>query len=156
MEYNIDCTGWNKEAFVELFSSFSDNTTAKIVLYVEDTREVSEQTREKIVADYLIRLGVPIHLKGYGYLKCGILRCLDHSEELESMTKILYPNIAEKYNTTVGKVEHGIRHAIQKAWEVENKEGWEKVFGKGHRNLKSKPTNSYFIAALCDHISLNH
>lgn len=155
MEYTIDCTGWNREKIIEVFSSIPTNTNTKIVLYMEGN-EKEESAREKIVGSYLYKLGIPAHFKGYGYLKYGIMRCLSHSEELESITKILYPGIAKKYNTTTGKVEHGIRHAIQKAWETEKNEEWESVFGKMYMSHNSRPTNSRFIATLTDYITINH
>ena len=156
MEYVIDCTGWNREKYIDIFSTLPEHTSAKIVLYMEDSEKQSEKSLEKIVATYLNKLGVPTHLKGYGYLKWGIIRCLSNAEELESVTKILYPGIAKKYNTTAGKVEHGIRHAIHKAWESPKSEEWEIIFGKRYADCNIKPTNSQFIAALYDFISLNH
>ena len=156
MEYTIDCTGWNREKFIEAFLSLPLNTNTKIVLYMGGTQKDEEDSWEKIVGSYLYKLGVPSHLKGYNYLKYGIARCLSHSEELESVTKILYPGIAKKYNTTTGKVEHGIRHAIQKAWETEKNEEWESIFGKAYMNRNSKPTNSQFIATIADFITINH
>lgn len=156
MEYTIDCTGWNREKFIEVFSTLPVSSNTKIVLYMEGTEKEEENSWEKIVGSYLYKLGIPSHLRGYGYLKYGIIRCLSHSEELESVTKILYPGIAKKYNTTTGKVEHGIRHAIQKAWENEKSEEWETVFGKIQMNRNSRPTNSQFIATLSDFILINH
>ncbi len=156
MEYVIDCTGWNREQFLDIFSELPNNTNAKIVLYMEAPEKAQENSKEKIVGSYLNKLGLSPHLKGYGYLKYGIVRCLYHSEELESVTKVLYPEIAKKFNTTAGKVEHGIRHAIQKAWENSDNEERENVFGRRYANCKNKPTNSQFIAAVCDFISLNY
>ena len=37
-------------------------------------------------------------------------------ELLGSITKVLYPDIAKKYNTTASRVERAIRHAIEVAW----------------------------------------
>lgn len=156
MEYTIDCTGWNKEKLIEVFSTLPFHTDTKIVLRMEGIEKEGESAWEKIVGSYLYKLGIPSHLKGYGYLKYGIIRCLCHSEELESVTKILYPGIAKKYNTTTGKVEHGIRHAIQKAWETEKNEEWESIFGKMYMAHNSRPTNSQFIATLSDYIAINH
>lgn len=156
MEYTIDCTGWNKEKFIDIFSELSNNTNAKIVLYIEKNDREQEISWEKIVGNYLNKMGVSPHLKGYAYLKYGVARCIDHAEELESITKSLYPGIAKKYNTTAGRVEHGIRHAIQKAWENEKSDIWENVFGKGYIIRNSKPTNSQFIATLSDFISINN
>lgn len=155
MEYRIDCTDWSKERLAEFFSELPQKANAKIVLYVEENDKSTEISWEKVVASYLNKLGVPCHLKGYHYLKYGIVRCLCHSEELESVTKILYPDIAKKYNTTSGRVEHGIRHAIQKAWETEKNKEWENVFGKRSVDENFKPTNSQFIAALSDFINIH-
>ena len=154
MEYTIDCTGWNREKIMDVFSKVPNHATTKIVLYVEKTNE--EKNWEKTVAEYLNKMGVKPHLKGYGYLKYGVARCIEHMEELESITKILYPGIAKKYNTTAGKVEHGIRHAIQRAWESQKNDIWDTVFGKGYLLRNSKPTNSQFIATLADYILMNN
>ena len=156
MEYVIDCTEWNKERITEIFANLPECAYKKIVLYTEEDEKAAEKSWERIVGNYLNELGVPIHLKGYGYLKCGIIRCLYHSEELECITKVLYPRIAEDCNTTSGKVEHGIRHAIQKAWESPKSNEWEKIFGKRHAYCNVKPTNSQFIASVYDFIKLNH
>lgn len=156
MEYVIDCTEWNKEKMIEIFSALPEAAYTKIVLYTKGNEKTSEKSWEQIVGNYLNALGVPVHLKGYGYLKCGIIRCLYHDEELESVTKMLYPGIAEDCNTTSGKVEHGIRHAIQKAWEKPRSKEWEKIFGKRYADSNVKPTNSQFIATLYDFIKLNY
>ena len=156
MEYVIDCAEWNKERIMKIFSELPEYAYTKIVLYTDAEEKGTENPWEKIVGNYLNELGIPIHLKGYGYLKCGIIRCLDHYEELESVTKALYPGIAVDCNTTSGKVEHGIRHAIQKAWEEPKTNEWEKFFGKRYAYRNTKPTNSQFIAAVYDYIKINY
>lgn len=156
MEYTVDCTGWNREKLMDLLSHIEENANTKIVLYVGKTACEQEKAWEKIVGEYLNKMGILPHLKGYGYLKYGIVRCIEHTEELECVTKILYPEIAKKYNTTSGKVEHGIRHAIYRAWEKEKSEMWETIFGKSCTVRTSKPTNSQFIAALSDYILINN
>lgn len=155
MEYMIDCSDWNRENLIEVISALSQNTNTKIILYLDESACNAEISMEKLVGTYLNKLGVPRHLKGYNYLKYGIVRCLCHSEEMESVTKILYPEIAKKYSTTSGRVEHGIRNAIHRAWEIEKTKEWENVFGKGYNNRNLKPTNSQFIAALSDFIKIN-
>lgn len=156
MEYTIDCSGWEKEKIAEVVSGLTSHTGAKLVLYIGEKEREEEKTREKVAGSYLNRLGVPVHLKGYGYLKYGIARCVAYPEKLESITKILYPEIAKRYKTTPGKVEHGIRHAIQQAWNGQNREGWECIFGKSCLLRNTRPTNSQFMAALSDYISINN
>ncbi len=154
MEYKIDYTNWEQENFIQLLTMLQNHPQAKLVLYSEEPQE--KDGWEKIVGNYLKILGVAHHLKGYGYLKYGVSSCIEHPEDLESVTKILYPKIAKAYHTTPGKVEHGIRHAIKRAWEGEKNDQWESVFGKGFINRNLKPTNAQFIAALSDYITINN
>ena len=54
-------------------------------------------------------LGVPSHLKGCQYLKTGIDLCIQSMEELDGITKRLYPDIAGIHHTTAETVEHARR-----------------------------------------------
>ena len=153
MGYKVDCTGWSKERLWESFLRFSQRENAKIVLCLEENK--IENSWEKLVGKYLIKLGIPPHLNGYTYLKYSVARCLCHPEELESMTKILYPVTAKKFGTTSGGAEHGIRHAIQTTFEKGRTAEWEYIFGKNSACCSKKPTNAQFIATLSDFINLN-
>lgn len=153
MEQKITYTYWDEGKITELLSILQKNQNIKIIVSVENEREENINWEEKIAGCYLNKLGIPVHLRGYGYLKYGIMRCIECPEELESVTKILYPAIAKKYQTSSGKVEHGMRHAITKAWERKEKEEWRKIFGS---YKMTKPTNSQFLAAVTDYIILNN
>ena len=61
-----------------------------------------------------------------------------------------------KFNTTPSRVERAIRHAIEVAWNRGNYEVISKMFGYTVHHLKSKPTNSEFIAMIADKIRLEH
>lgn len=156
MEYKINYKHWEQENFLQLFTILQNHPNTKLVLYLDESQDKREDDLGKIVGNYLNVLGISRHLKGYGYLKYGILSCINHPEAMESITKILYPKIASFHHTTSGKVEHGIRHAIKKAWEGEKSEEWEVIFGKGYLNKNIKPTNAGFIAAVSDYISINN
>lgn len=105
------------------------------------------------IADLLVRLGVKSNLKGFLYLKTGINRCLDDREELDGITKRLYPAIAKKHKTTAGKVEHAIRHAIEASWMKGNAEEQKLIFGYDAGEEK-RPTNSEFITRLTDYMAV--
>ena len=75
---------------------------------------------------------------------------------LNSITKILYPTIANKYDTTASRVERAIRHAIEVAWERGRMETIEELFGYTVSNGKGKPTNSEFIALIADKLRLQY
>ena len=75
---------------------------------------------------------------------------------LNSITKILYPTIAKKHQTTPSRVERAIRHAIEVAWSRGKMDTIDELFGYTVSNGKGKPTNSEFIALLSDKIRLDY
>ena len=77
-------------------------------------------------------------------------------ELLNSVTKVLYPAIAKKYQTTASRVERAIRHAIEVAWSRGKMDTIDELFGYTVRNGKGKPTNSEFIALIADKIRLEY
>ena len=79
----------------------------------EEVPEISEfdgRDLEKDVTDMIHEIGVPAHIKGYQYLREAIMMSVEDVEMLGSITKILYPTIAKKYQTTPSRVERAIRH----------------------------------------------
>ena len=74
-------------------------------------------------------LGVPTYFKGYAYLKDTIKVVTEDLSMLGSVTKSLYPKIAEKHGTTSLIVEAAIRYIIQKTWKQGNPDEINKVFG---------------------------
>jgi two-component system response regulator (stage 0 sporulation protein A) len=101
-------------------------------------------------------IGVPAHIKGYQYLREAIEMTVEDIEMLGSITKILYPGIAKKYQTTPSRVERAIRHAIEVAWNRGNMDTIDELFGYTINNGKGKPTNSEFIALIADKIRLEY
>ena len=75
---------------------------------------------------------------------------------LNSITKILYPTIAKKFQTTSSRVERAIRHAIEVAWNRGKMETLDAMFGYTINTGKGKPTNSEFIALIADKIRLQY
>lgn len=111
---------------------------------------------EEEVTGMLHQIGIPAHIKGYLYLRDAILMVVKDIDLLGSITKILYPEIADRFNTTSSRVERAIRHAIEVAWARNNAEIIEKFFGHTICTEKGKPTNSEFIAMLADHLRLHN
>lgn len=106
------------------------------------------------VTHILHEIGVPAHIKGYQYLREGILFAVEDTEMLSSITKLLYPAIAKKCDTTASRVERAIRHAIEVAFGRGNLDVIEDIFGYTVSTGKGKPTNSEFIALIADKIRL--
>lgn len=111
---------------------------------------------EKDVTDMIHEIGVPAHIKGYQYLREAIMMSVEDTEMLNSITKILYPSIAKKFQTTPSRVERAIRHAIEVAWSRGKMETLDALFGYTINIGKGKPTNSEFIALIADKIRLHY
>ena len=121
-----------------------------------DKTEKKEHDLEKDVTDMIHEIGVPAHIKGYQYLREAIMMSVNDIEMLSSITKVLYPTIAEKYDTTSSRVERAIRHAIEVAWNRGRMETLNALFGYTISTGKGKPTNSEFIALIADKIRLSY
>ncbi len=113
-----------------------------------------EPSLEAVVTDIIHEIGVPAHIKGYQYLREGIILAVNDMDVINAVTKVLYPEVAKKFNTTPSRVERAIRHAIEVAWDRGDLETLQKFFGYTVSNIKGKPTNSEFIAMIADCLSL--
>lgn len=106
------------------------------------------------ITNILHELGVPSHIKGYQYIREGISIIYDRPEVIGGITKELYPEIADRYETTVSRVERAIRHAIEVSWNRGNWDLMEEIFGHSVDIDKAKPTNSEFIVTIADKLRL--
>ena len=111
---------------------------------------------EQDVTNMIHEIGVPAHIKGYQYLREAIMMSVEDAGMISSITKILYPTIAKKFQTTPSRVERAIRHAIEVAWSRGRMETLDALFGYTVDIGKGKPTNSEFIALIADHIRLSY
>ena len=121
-----------------------------------DWRTRETQDLEIEVTDISHQLGVPAHIKGYHYLRMAILASLEKPELLDSVTKLLYPTVAQRFDTTASRVERAIRHAIEIAWDRGDLDVLNGFFGYTVNTCKGKPTNSEFIALVTDKLRLRH
>ena len=124
--------------------------------YQKKTKEHTEAALEADVTNIIHEIGVPAHIKGYQYLRDSIIMSVSDMEMLNSITKILYPTIAKKYDTTTSRVERAIRHAIEVAWSRGRMDTIDALFGYTINHGKGKPTNSEFIALITDKIRLDY
>lgn len=110
---------------------------------------------ELLVTNLIRNIGVPAHIKGYKFLRTAILECAANPMYLESVTKKLYPRVAEIYHTESSRVERAIRHAIETAWNRNNETAINEFFGCNAENFASRPTNSEFIALASDKLAMH-
>lgn len=111
---------------------------------------------ETQVTRIIHQIGVPAHIKGYQYLRTAILMTIYDCDIINSVTKILYPSVAKKYQTTTSRVERAIRHAIEVAWDRGDVDTLNSYFGYTIQNSRGKPTNSEFIAMIADNLRLKY
>ena len=121
-------------------------------LYNSECKRKSGKELENIISKKLIGLGIPTRLKGYKYMLSAIEQVLEDETSLEGVTKILYPDVAKKYNSTPQRVEKAIRHAIEVAW-TDNGVELRREFQDRKEN--KRPTNSEFISRISAYIKMS-
>ena len=129
---------------------------ATVKTYQDVSKQENTHDLEKDVTDIIHEIGVPAHIKGYQYLREAIMMSVNDADMLNSITKILYPTIAKKFQTTPSRVERAIRHAIEVAWSRGKMETLDAMFGYTIHTGKGKPTNSEFVALIADKIRLQY
>lgn len=172
-QLNITTTKDNDKVYKILGDLLSTDKEFQIMITVPSGRgtniqsvtknESGEQKKPEVVRDLeqdvtnmIHEIGVPAHIKGYQYLREAIMMSVNDTEMLSSITKILYPTIAKKFQTTPSRVERAIRHAIEVAWSRGKMETLDAMFGYTINNGKGKPTNSEFVALIADKIRLQY
>lgn len=106
------------------------------------------------VTEVLHKIGVPPHIKGFQYIREAIQMVYEDSNCLNKVTKIIYPGIAEKFDTTASRVERAIRNAIEISINRGNPEYIEAYFGHTLTGKKTKLTNSEFIALVAEKLRM--
>ncbi len=129
------------ERMIEVVQNFETKTPIKTPR--------NKQLEEKI-SNIFITVGIPAHIKGYQFLREAIKMAIDNPEVINSITKKLYPSIAERFDTSASKVERAIRHAIEVAWNRGKIENINALFGIRVYSNNEKPTNGEFIALVAD------
>lgn len=128
-----------------------ENLESRIMEVLNNNRSNSsnKQLDEKI-SNIFISIGIPAHIKGYQFLREAVKLAVEEPEIIGSITKKLYPTIAERFETSSSKVERGMRHAIEVAWNRGKIENINNIFGLKIYNRNEKPTNGELIALIAD------
>ncbi len=117
-------------------------------------KKYTDHDLEVMITEIIHQIGVPAHIKGYHYLREGILLSIKDIAMINSVTKQLYPTVAKKFSTTASRVERAVRHAIEVAWDRGDVDTLDSYFGYTVQNSRGKPTNSEFIAMIADKIRM--
>jgi two-component system response regulator (stage 0 sporulation protein A) len=127
-----------------------EKATAVATLRNADTTKRNVNNAEEEIANILVEIGVPEHIKGHRYAVYAIQLVVDNPDIIDSITGELYPAVAERFNTTNSRVERAIRHGIECAWDRSNLDVIKKRFGNTISCTKGKPTNSEFVARIAN------
>ncbi len=131
-----------------------ENLEERIVDILSSNEGKNPQPANKVldekISNIFISIGIPAHIKGYQFLREAVKLAVEKPEIIGSITKKLYPTIAERFETSSSKVERGMRHAIEVAWNRGKIENINSVFGLKIYNSNEKPTNGELIALIAD------
>lgn len=145
----LDCS---QQELFQLTELIRKDQNMQIIFSCEPpTSGMKREFSDEKVADLLVRLGIRPNLKGYHYLRTALRICMKDRDELDGITKRLYPTIARKHGTTADKVEHAIRHAIQTAWMKGDGKTQKALFGYCFEEGK-RPTNSEFVMQILEYM----
>jgi len=168
-QLNLTSTKDNEKVRKMITELLNTNKEFQIMITVPSSKQAEKGEKEPVpkkekpvrdleqdVTNMIHEIGVPAHIKGYQYLREAIMMAVEDTGMISSITKILYPTIAKRFQTTPSRVERAIRHAIEVAWSRGKMETLESLFGYTIDTSKGKPTNSEFIALIADRIRLSY
>lgn len=121
-----------------------------VVAEYQSSGRIIQKNMDERISNIFITVGIPAHIKGYQFLREAIKMTINSPDIINSITKKLYPNIAQRFSTSPSKVERAIRHAIEVAWNRGKIENINNVFGLQVYGANDKPTNGEFIALVAD------
>lgn len=119
----------------------------KVLLSEEKKKQLKD-----LLMEYMHRLYIPSHIKGYCFLQEAIVLVLKDGG-FTQITKNVYPVIAKRHETSVSAVERAIRNAIETSWKRISNQGIKEVLGFEMHDYNKRPTNSEMLEILSDKIA---
>ncbi len=141
------------ERIMQIFAISQEIELEKEKTALQRQEEQKRNELENVISKLLNSMSITASIKGYHFIREGVVMVVENKGAILSMTKGLYPDIAKKYNTTAGKVERAMRHAIETAWKRTGKEVFSEMAGYCP---VAKPTNSQFIAIMSEYIRVRN
>lgn len=131
--------------------SIPDNTptSAAAPVFLSEKNYVEER-----ITNIFLTIGIPASLNGFHFLREAVKMAVGNYKMVCSITKELYPKVAVRFDTSPYKVERGIRHAIEVAWNKGKIVNINSIFGLRVYETNEKPSNGEFIALLADKMLL--
>lgn len=128
----------------DIWRKLGENPAAKV-------QEKKEENLEDKVIYLLCSFGVPTNLKGYNYLKEAIIIALQY-QEMPLITKVIYPKVAEMFDSKPYRVEKCMTRAIEVAWGRCPQYLIDDMFGYTVPADKPQPSNGQFISRLVERL----
>ena len=150
-----------KKAFEYGFDYYFVKPLSQVVL-TKRLRDIAEgigslpASVENSISEILLQIGMAANLLGYKFFREAIRIVLMDPQAMNDMTEKVYRVIAEKYGSTIGRVERNMRHAIEVTWMHGSLEDIDSYFGYTVDANKGKPSNSAFIATIADAIRIKN
>lgn len=107
---------------------------------------------DKLIGRLMEDMGIPKRLPGYSYIKTAVELCLQDPTVTESITKMLYPDVAMVHHTTSSKIERSMRNAIEVCWELGNTAVFMRMFGYSREDGMFRPTNTRFMNGMAEYL----
>lgn len=140
---------------------FDFNTLSMIIKDLTNTSSLNYRSNgryrsivEEDISSILHEIGIPANIKGYHYLRYAIILCVKNPQTINNITRGLYPDIAQKFNSTPSRVERAMRHSIEIAWQRGDIDVIDSYFKNTINFNKGKPSNSEFIAMISEAVKI--
>ena len=99
---------------------------------------------------FLYWLGMSSGYNGYSSLMEALTLLAE--DPSQSITKVLYPEVAKRIGSGPKAVERNIRSALEQAWKIRNAERWQQLFP----DLNDRPSNSLFFSRVLETLRSGH
>ncbi|MBE5738228.1 MAG: hypothetical protein E7354_00630 [Clostridiales bacterium] len=118
-------------------------------------RRLRNNEIDRRVINILLSVGISANLQGYYFLKESIRLAIANPLYIGAITKIMYPKVASRFQTTACRVERAIRHAIEVSYNKGKITNLNDIFGLTIFDEAEKPTNAEFVALIADRLALD-
>lgn len=108
------------------------------------------RSAEEMVHEALVQLGVPANLLGYRCLRCALMLGQGEPELLHSLSRRLYPRVAQEMSMSPESVERAIRHAIVQTWNRGGDQRYSQFLGPYGSLMGDRPTNGEFLTQVSE------
>jgi len=133
------------QRLTQLFLSDPEETSAEEIQFITNLEET--------VSQEIKTLGIPMHVKGYQYIKEAVKMAVHAGEGRLKITKEVYPKIAKENGTTPTSVERAIRNAIDLTISRGSIDFIQEYFN--HELFNNKITNKEFILRIANAVKRN-